>query len=225
MMRNAVSFALITSALSSIAMADGATIIWDANRAISGGSKRIGRSAEQVCIKDVNTFFIDAGNTLSVLLTDLGVALPAGDDALTGRANCRIVVPVEVARGKFLADLTQTVTYGVVKGAGATARVSANSSFFGHPLPVLSRGYSWGPIVNSPLEQVSRTDTFRVNTPSAAGWIRSWCFGRQPRGIYTSNLAVGVEKDSFYDEAQLAIDGLDVKFEVRPGALTFCPAR
>jgi hypothetical protein len=124
-----------------------------------------------------------------------------------------------------LGDLTQAITFGVVKGAGATARVSANSSFFGYPLPVLSRGYNWGPIVNSPLEQVSRTDTFRVNTPSSAGWFRSWCFGRQPRGIYTSNLAVGVEKNNMFDEAQLAIDGLDVKFEVRPGALAFCPAQ
>jgi len=173
----------------------------------------------------VNTFFVDAGNTLSVLLTDLGVALPSGDMALTGRANCRIVVPVQVARGLYLADLTQTVTYGVIKGAGATARVSANSSFFGHPLPVLSRGYGWGPIVNSPLEQISRTDTFQVNTPAFQTWFRTWCLGRQPKGIYNSNLAVGIEKNNMYDEAQLAIDGLDVKFEVRPGALSFCPAQ
>lgn len=149
-MRNLVSFALAASAFSSIAWAQGASIIWDTNRAISGGNKQVGGSSQQVCIKDVNTFFIDAGNTLSILLTDLGVALPSGDSSLTGRANCRIVVPVEVARGLYLADLTQTVTYGVVKGSGATARVSANSSFFGYPLPVLTRGYSWGPIVNSP---------------------------------------------------------------------------
>lgn len=224
-MRHISSIALAGFAISSVALADGGSIAWDTARAISGGSKQVGPSAQQVCIKDVNTFFIDAGNTLSVLLTDLGVALPSGDQSLTGRANCRIVVPVEVARGLYLADLTQTVTFGVVKGSGATARVSANSSFFGYPLPLLSRGYSWGPVVNSPLEQVSRTDTFAVNTPSAAGWFRSWCFGRQPKGIYTSNLAVGVEKNNIYDEAQLAIDGLDVKFEVRPGALAFCPTR
>lgn len=224
-MNKVVSLALAASAISSIASADGASIIWDTNRAISGGNKQVGGFSQPVCVKDVNTFFIDAGNTLSVLLTDLGVALPSGDNALTGRANCRIVVPVEVARGRYLGDLTQTITFGVVKGSGATARVSANSSFFGYALPVLSRGYGWGPIVNSPLEQASRTDTFRINTPSASGWFRAWCFGRQPRGIYTSNLAVGIEKNNMFDEAQLAIDGLDVKFEVRPGALAFCPAQ
>jgi len=112
-MRHISSIALAGFAISSVALADGGSIAWDTARAISGGSKQVGPSAQQVCIKDVNTFFIDAGNTLSVLLTDLGVALPSGDQSLTGRANCRIVVPVEVARGLYLADLTQTVTFGV----------------------------------------------------------------------------------------------------------------
>jgi hypothetical protein len=222
-MKHVATLALAGLAVSSSAFAQ-STIVWDTARAISGGSKQVGATSQQVCIKDVNTFFVDAGNTLSVLLTDLGVALPSGDQSLTGRANCRIVVPVQVARGLYLADLTQTITFGVVKGSGATARVSANSSFFGYSLPLLSRGYNWGPIVNRPLEQISRTDTFRVNTPSASSWFRTWCFGRQPKGIYNSNLAVGIEKNNIFDEAQLAIDGLDVKFEVRPGALAFCPA-
>ena len=217
-MTTAASLVVATSAFAQ------ATIKWDTSRAASGGSKQQGSVSQQVCLKDQDTFFVDAGNTLSVILTNLGVNLSSGDPALTARGNCRIVVPAEVARGIYLADLTQTVTYGVVKGAGSSARISANSSFFGYTLPTISAGYNFGPIINQPLATASRTDTFLVNTPVWRTWFGTWCVSRAPRGIYTANLAVGIEKNNIFDDAQVAIDGLDVKFEVRPGALAFCPA-
>jgi hypothetical protein len=198
-------------------------INWDTNAAISGGSKVTDGISEQICIKDASTFLVEAGNQLSVILTDLGVSLPAGTVSRTGRATCDISVPVNVRKGQYLADLTQTMTYGIVKTSNSSAAVSGRTRFFGYPLPTFGASYGAGS-QNIPFASAGRTDTFLVNTPIWSTWYGIWCLGNTPRGLYQAKLAVSGLKNGINEDVTAGIDGLDVKFQIRPGSFTVCPA-
>jgi hypothetical protein len=198
------------------------TIYWNTAGARLAGSKNQGGVSTPICSIDGDTFLIGSGDQLTVILTGLGVQLPSGDSALTARANCRLAVPVEAARGRYAADLEQTVTYGLVKGTGSSISVSAKSTFFGYPVNPLNRLYRWGTVLNIPLETATRVDRFLVDTRPGSWWYR-WC-GIRPKGVYTADLAVAAEKNSFMDDAQASIDGLDVRFTVAPGNYISCSA-
>ena len=198
------------------------TIFWDTGKARIAGSKNQGGYSQSICSIDNDTFLIGAGDQLTVILTGLGVQLPSGDSALTARANCRLAIPVEAARGRYAADLEQTVTFGLVKGAGSSVSVSTKSTFFGYPVNPLNRLYRWGTVQNIPLETVTRVDRFRVDTSPGSWWYR-WC-GVRPKGVYTADLAVAAEKSDSYDDVQASIDGLDVRFTVAPGNYVSCSA-
>lgn len=198
------------------------TIKWDTNRAVLQGSKNQGGFSERICAKDSDTFLIGNGDQLTVILTNLGVQLPSGDFALTARANCRLAIPVEAARGRYAADLEQTVTYGLVKGSGSSVSVAVKSTFFGYPVNPLNKLYRFGTVQNIPLETATRTDRFLVDTRPGSWWYR-WC-GVTPRGVYTADLAVAAEKANAYEDVQASIDGLDVRFTVAPRNFVSCSA-
>jgi hypothetical protein len=198
------------------------TINWDTARAVIGGKKTAGGITETICQKDSDTFLIGNGDQLTVILTGLGVNLPSGDSALTAKANCSLVVPVEAARGRYAAYLEQTVNYGLVKGVSSSVNVSVASTFFGYRVNPLSRLYSAGSVQNIPLASAYRRDAFLVDT-NPISWYYRWC-GIRPKGNYTANLAVGIEKRDMYDDVQASIDGLDVRFTVAPGNFVSCSA-
>ena len=215
-------FALATSAaLIAPAFAQN-TIKWETDRAVLQGSKNQGGFSERICSKDNDTFLIGNGDQLTVILTNLGIQLPAGDQALTGRANCRLAIPVEAARGRYAADLEQTVTYGLVKGSGSSVSVAVKSTFFGYPVNPLNKLYRFGTVQNIPLETATRTDRFVVDSRPGSWWYR-WC-GITPRGIYTADLAVAAEKADSFEDVQASIDGLDVRFTVAPRNFVTCSA-
>lgn len=219
---------MIRSATAAIALATvvpafaQSTIYWDTARAVLQGSKNQGGFSERICSIDGDTFLIGNGDQLTVILTNLGVQLPSGDTALTARANCRLAIPVEAARGRYAADLEQTVTYGLVKGAGSSVSVAVKSTFFGYPVNPLNKLYRWGTVLNIPLETATRTDRFLVDTKPGSWWYR-WC-GIRPKGIYTADLAVAAEKSQAFDDVQASIDGLDVRFTVAPRSFVSCGA-
>lgn len=198
------------------------TIFWDTARARLAGSKNQGGFTQSICSVDGDTFLIGNGDQLTVILTNLGVQLPSGDQALTGRANCRLAIPVEAARGRYAADLEQTVTYGLVKGTGSSVSVSAKSTFFGYPVNPLNKLYRWGSVLNIPLETATRTDRFIVDSKPGSWWYR-WC-GIRPKGVYTADLAVAAEKADSFEDVQASIDGLDVRFTVAPRNFVSCSA-
>jgi len=198
------------------------TIKWETDRAVLQGSKNQGGFSERICSKDSDTFLIGNGDQLTVILTNLGIQLPSGDSALTGRANCRLAIPVEAARGRYAADLEQTVTYGLVKGTGSSVSVAVKSTFFGFPVNPLNKLYRFGTVQNIPLETATRTDRFVVDSRPGSWWYR-WC-GVRPKGIYTADLAVAAEKADAFDDVQASIDGLDVRFTVAPRNFVTCSA-
>jgi|GEM_PF-639179 len=219
MIRSIVTLATIATVTPVLAQN---TIFWDTARARLAGSKTTGGFTESICQIDGDTFLIGNGDQLTVILTGLGVQLPSGEQAKTAKAQCRLAVPVEAARGRYAATLEQTVTYGLVKGAGSSVNVAVKSTFFGYPVNPLNKLYRSGTVLNIPLETATRTDGFVVDTRPGSWWYR-WC-GNAPKGIYTADLAVAVEKNATSDDAQASIDGLDVRFSVNPYNYVSCSA-
>lgn len=224
MIRSLVVTALAAGTLSITAFAqsdisgraDG-TVRWDANAAVLAGSG---------CQKDIDSFVLAAGNDLSIVFSNLGFSLAGGSGApLAARKNCAVRVPATIAKGLYIGELVQQVTYGVTKTAGAQGAVATRSTFFGFPVSPYTVSLPYGQNINQPFLTNTRRDLFRVDTTEGSSWIASWCaLQRNPRGLYQANLAVSGQKDSDYEDLIMFVDGLDLKFEVR-AALVFCGLR
>lgn len=193
--------------------ADG-TVRWDADAAILAGTG---------CQKDIDSFVLAAGNDLSIIFSNLGFSLAGGSgEPLAARKNCAVRVPATIAKGLYIGELVQQVTYGVTKTAGARGAVATRSTFFGFPVSPYTVHIPYGQTINQPFLTNTRRDLFRVDTVEGSGWISRWCaLQRNPRGLYQANLAVSGQKDSDFEDLIMFVDGLDLKFEVR-AALVFC---
>jgi hypothetical protein len=166
------------------------------------------------CQKDVDAFATENGNDLSVVFTNLGVDLPGGGGSrLADRKNCSVRIPAEIAKGYYIGELTQRVSYGVTKSAGSQGSVATRSTFFGYNVSPYTVVVPYGTHINNPLMVQSRVDRFQVNT--RPDWVRGFCAPtRNPQGLYSANLAVAGQKDSRFEDLLMFVDGLDLKFEV-----------
>lgn len=187
-----------------------ASVSWDAAAAALGGSG---------CVKDVDSFVIANGNDLSVIFTNLGFSLAGGSgDPLAARKNCAFRVPATIAKGIYIGELTQIVTYGITKTAGSQGSVATRSTFFGFPVNPYTVSVPYGSAINQPLLTQTRKDRFFVNT----AWWTSWCaLQRNPKGLFQANFAVSGQRDSDFEDLIMFVDGLDLKYEVK-AALQFC---
>lgn len=72
-----------------------------------------------------NSQVIEFGDTLAVLLDDFGVRMPLGEDGdgLSSRKTCWMRLRVKPPKGFYLAGLEQVYRGGLVKSAGASARM------------------------------------------------------------------------------------------------------
>lgn len=192
--------------------ADG-SVRWDEGRAIVAGTG---------CRKDVDSWVIANGNDLSVIFSNLGFSLPGGSSAaLAARKNCSVRVPATIAKGLYIGELTQQVTYGITKTAGSQGSVATRSTFFGFPVSPYTVRVPYGRALNEPFLVNNRKDRFLVDTRSGSWWSR-WCaFQRSPQGLYQANFAVSGQRDSDYEDLIMFVDGLDLKYEVI-AALQFC---
>ncbi len=195
------------------AQASDGSVRWDERRAILAGSG---------CQKDVDAFVIANGNDLSVIFTDLGFSLPGGSGAvLAARKNCVVRIPATIAKGLYIGELTQQVTYGITKTRGSRGTVASRSTFFGFPVSPYTVRVPYGTSINEPFLTNTRRDRFLVDTTRGSWWSR-WCAAqRSPRGLYQANFVVSGQRDSDFEDLIMFVDGLDLKYEVR-AALQFC---
>ena len=72
-----------------------------------------------------NSQVIEFGDTLAVLLDDFGVRMPLGEDGdgLSSRKTCWMRLRVKPPKGFYLSGLEQVYRGGLVKSAGASARM------------------------------------------------------------------------------------------------------
>jgi hypothetical protein len=166
------------------------------------------------CQKDVDAFASANGNDMAVVFTRLGVDLPGGGTpSLADRKNCSIRVPAMIAPGVYIGQLTQRLSYGVIKTANATGALSTRSTFFGFNVSPYTVNLPYGYAINRPLLTQQRVDRFSVSTTPT--WYQGWCSrNRAPRGFYQANIAVSGQKAHQYEDLIMFVDGLDLKYEV-----------
>lgn len=172
------------------------TVEWDAN-----SSRALGNGCPNGSVA-----FIAAGNDVTVLFSELGVDMPSGGGAaLQETKNCTIVIPAQVARGLYLADLSQNLNYSVMKTAGSEGSISTQSVFFNNAVSPVSAYHPRGEY-QQPARDVnlSRTDTFVVSAPV---WSRFWCgMARSLRGNFQSRIRVSGSRDHFGEGILMVAD-------------------
>ena len=166
------------------------------------------------CQKDVDAFASANGNDMAVVFTRFGVDLPGGGGPLLAdRKNCSVRVPVTIAPGVYIGELTQRISYGVIKTARANGRLATQSSFYGIKVSPYVVDLPYGYAVNQPLLTQQRVDKFLVQT--SPDWFRGFCSpNRAPRGLYQANLIVQGQKSTAREDLVMFVDGLDLKYEV-----------
>ncbi len=196
------AFAAVVS-LAPHARADVPAVVWDVNDAILGGT---GCSLNDTAI-------LASGNDLSLIFSNLGVNLPGNGatNELSARANCALRVPTQIAKGLYIGQLTQTLTYGITKTARSQGQASTMSTFFGFNVSPYAVTFPEGSVYNVAEQVTSQQNTFAVNTP----WQEGWCSPYRPlAGLYGANIAVSGTRNTDMEDLIMFVDGLDLRWDI-----------
>jgi hypothetical protein len=203
MLRQVLSGALLASIATS---AFAAEVDWNFNgRAVAAGTacKSMG--------DDADTFFITAGNEISVVFSRLGINLGDEYAPTAERHTCNIRIPVRIAKGHYIGRLEQTLLYGVTKSARSSAEISARATFFNKPAAFISRTFPRGVAMDEALQTATSSQDYQVFAPS-------WCvMSTGLNGMYSANLAIAGQRDNPYENLVVQVDGADIKFQAVAG--------
>lgn len=196
--------ASLLAAASSMAFGD--AVVWNYNnQAIATGQGCMSRGPM------ADTFFVSAGPEISVVFSQMGVNL--GDEYAPNaqRTNCSVRIPVKIARGMYIGELSQTFLYGVTKSARTMGSVSGRATFFSLPAARFVHKFPMGRMMDEPLLDRTVHSDYRVQAPS-------WCMGnRSLSGNYQLNLGISGQRTSPYESIIVMMDGADIKFEAVAG--------
>ncbi len=176
------------------AFADG--VSWDVAAGVAGGS---------ACSNGVDAFIMTNGADVSMVFSNLGVALGGGTPQ-EGEGACTVQVPASVASGVYPSSVKQTFEYGANRTSGATGTLSTAIRFMGFtvnsvPLTVSASG---------PAQTASRTDTF--DAPST--WAAKWCAVARPaNGVLMASFRARATLATPADSIVLFVNGLGLKYE------------
>lgn len=167
------------------------------------------------CQKDVDTFVIASGNDVSVIFSNLGFSLTDGS-GLVGNNLCNLRIPATIQSGLYIADLEQSVLFGVVKSAGSEGTLRNKARFFGISLLSPEINFSRGRSENNPQKVERRKDRFSSRGPgNGRDWVNAWCKrDRMPRGAFDAQIKVQGRRDSAQENLIVFVDGLDLRYDV-----------
>lgn len=220
--RRFISVSCLLLGLSSVAQAQ--DVLWHPELLQAQGvGCRFGNSTDP----NQDAFVIANGDTVSFVFTRLGETYRNGRGNLSV-SPCRIILPLEVTQGRRVEEISQTLTYGIVKSAGIRARLdfisnlarrrpngtsqpedltqnmaSAFADFpanqiFNEPLAILPQ-----PVARFPEEE-------RRGSPH-----KRFCNRERSRLFnYHSDIFVRLQKLRENATISFAVDGLDLKYEM-----------
>jgi hypothetical protein len=194
--------AVLTVLSASVASAQ---VTWDANGAIAMGSAC--RSIAQNGAPPPDTFFIAAGEDVSVIFTDFGIDLTEADTESTAVHSCLVRIPITVAPRVALAELTQQLHWGYAKDKETEAEVFASGTFFN--LPTRGIRASVGPWVEGVETWLTEeaSDTFlHLNG--------RFCKKQPMKSFLSINLSVSARRKSKSKNISVRVHGEDIKYEV-----------
>ena len=176
-----------------------------------------------------DAFVIANGDSVSFVFTKLGETYRDGRDGNANVSPCRITLPLEVAAGFWVKEISQTLTYGIVKSRGVQAQLNFISNFArrksdGQSNPSdlnenMATAMAFFPapdilnepmaILPQPLAQIGEDE--RNNSPH-----RRFCNRERTRLFnYHSDILVKVTKFKPNATIAFAVDGLDLKYEMK----------
>jgi len=157
-----------------------------------------------------DTFVFAFGDTISWTFSNLGVNLTAGFPPGSDNKFCSIRAGAEISQGIYLAQLTQSLTYGGIKSRfGSRGSISTNSSFFGFNVAPFQVQLPEGTDFDVALTTTNRVQDFAVIAPPSY-WCRQ---SRNPRGLFSSRIAVNGQVTRPGASITIAAQQFDVKFE------------
>lgn len=176
-----------------------------------------------------NAFVIASGDSVSFVFTQLGQEFRDGRNPNVDISPCKIIVPLEVSPGSWIEEISQTLTYGIVKTRGIQARLDFKSNF-ARRMPNgrsnaadlnenMASAMAFFPapqIINDPMvvlpQPLARIgENNRNNSPH-----RRFCNRERSRLFnYHSDIIVRVNKLKPDASIAFAIDGLDLKYELK----------
>jgi hypothetical protein len=152
-----------------------------------------------------DTAFITFGNDVAVLFSKFGVDLQPGGSspALAALKNCNVRIPATLRGGRKILELTQRITFGVVKSESSDAEIRVHSTAFGNLLTPMNVGVGAGAkqdpaVVHMKKEQVSVTGACSHDMP----------------GNLVSNMSVSGKRSSASESLLLAMEGLDLRYDL-----------
>jgi hypothetical protein len=176
-----------------------------------------------------NAFVITNGDSVSFVFTRLGEEFQRARHPNVNISPCRIILPLEVAAGLWVEEISQTLTYGIAKTSGVQARLDFSSNFArrlpnGRSSPNdLSQNMANAVVnfpaplvINSPLEILTQPLTrigeeSRNNSPH-----RRFCNRERGRLFnYHSDIFVRINKVKPDASIAFAVDGLDLRYEMK----------
>ena len=195
----AAAIPVTLAAASGTAQAQSNELVWRPELAVANGSG----CRLQNGIGD--PLVVAFGNTVSVLFHQMGVDLPAGgpDPRLADIKNCSVRIPVTIPQGYYLAELTQTLTYGVNKTGGSSGRITTLDSLLDSSVGSLSVSIPRGSIQQPALTE-SKTRYLRIEA----------CGASSRSGFYRTDVATSGQRDSTRETFILAAEGTDLHYDI-----------
>ncbi|NRA47450.1 MAG: hypothetical protein HRU09_21080 [Oligoflexales bacterium] len=194
-----VHLAMVQFLLSTSKAAVAGAIEWDYNnKANAIGS---GCSME-------DTFFLSAGDEVSIIFSNLGVELDGSQDQrLEGRKFCRIKIPALIRQGYYLTDLNSSLLYGLVRSEGTEAHINLQYRFLGARF-FRNKDYGKNPRESRNIPLAELRDKKRIRNPKR-------CSGRDFRSVLFARASVAASRKKLSEGVLVHLDGLSLRLDAR----------
>lgn len=162
------------------------------------------------CQLGENTALILAGEQMQIIFWNMGIYLPANSGLpLAQRKSCTVALGAEISRGYYAKGVKQSLRYGGLKSANASAAIAGQSAFFGLPLKPLTVNLEYGTPFNEVSAVVESEDGFLASAPGSA----MWCLpGFNPSGLLTARVVAQGLRDSDAEDLLLSSHMYDLKY-------------
>ena len=197
MKKISVLLVILTAYVSERSLVYGGAVSWNYNeKATASGS---GCNME-------NTFFLSAGDEVSIIFSNLGVELDGYQGgSLEQRKFCRIKIPALIKKGFYLSSLSSSLLYGLVRSEETEAHVSLQYRFLGANY-FRNKDYGNSPQEprNIPLAEL-RGKT-RIRNPKRCG-------GKDFKSALFARASVAASRKRVEEGVVIHLDGLSLRLD------------
>jgi hypothetical protein len=146
--------------------------VWELNKSLFAGD----------CEKDVDVFAAVNGADLSIVYSNVDVALP--DAGSPAHLTCVGHVTVAVPKGSWVSHIHRSMVSALAARPGVTRAFTNSASIYGQALPAF--GLTVKPDPHGAGVGATHDDDFTASS----GWESAWCNpNRAPEGVFQTSLS------------------------------------